>query len=271
MRQGYHMHFDPSPTTNHSYYKRLERVLGQAQAGATRLHDLHGDIAPDQIERLALACLSKQEDVRLVVESWIRAGCDLEEIYLQGLCKAARLMGDWWCSDRLDFATMTIACYRLHQLMFDLSPTFLANASIKTNGLSALLAATTGSHHTMGVLMLSEFFRREGWSVTREVPETHKDLLRVVETEWFDLVGLSVNHDQTVEEVRGMILQIRQACPNERLQVMVGGLIPGNRLVFTREVGADLLGTDARESQLMALELVTSKAAHVTKRQQRAS
>ncbi len=265
------MHFDPSPTSNHSYYKRLERVLGQAEAGSTRLLDVHGDIAPDQIERLARACLTKQEDVRLVVESWIRAGCDLEEVYLQGLCKASRLMGDWWNSDTVDFASMTIACYRLHQLMFDLSPTFLANASIKANGLSALLAATTGSHHTMGVLMLSEFFRREGWSVTREVPETHKDLLRLVETEWFDLVGLSVNYDQTVDEVRGMIGQIRQACPNQRLQVMIGGLIPGDRQTFTREVGADLLGTDARESQLMALELVTGKAAHVPKRQQRAS
>jgi methanogenic corrinoid protein MtbC1 len=93
----------------------------------------------------------------------------------------------------------------------------------------------------------------------------------MVETEWFDLVGISVNHNQTVAEVRAMIMQIRQVCPNERLQVMVGGLIPGNRVQFTQEVGADLLGTDARESQLMALELVTGKAAHVPKRQQRAS
>ena len=265
------MHFDPSPTNNHSYYMRLERVLGQTKAGSSALLDTHGDLAAEQIERLARACLSKQEDVRLVVESWIRAGCDLEEVYLQGVSKAARLMGGWWYSDHLDFASMTIACYRLHQLMFDLSPTFLANASIKTHGLSALLAATPGSHHTMGVLMLSEFFRREGWNVTREVPETHKDLLRMVETEWFDLVGISVNHNQTVAEVRAMIMQIRQVCPNERLQVMVGGLIPGNRVQFTQEVGADLLGTDARESQLMALELVTGKAAHVPKRQQRAS
>ena len=265
------MHFDPSPTNNHSYYMRLERVLGQTKAGTSRLLDAHGELAPEQIERLARACLSKQEDVRLVVESWIRAGCDLEEVYLQGVCKTSQLMGSWWDSDQLDFATMTIACYRLHQLMFDLSPTFLANASIKTHGLSALLAATPGSHHTMGVLILSEFFRREGWSVTREVPETHKDLLRLVETEWFDLVGLSVNHDQTVAEIRALILQIRQVCPNERLKIMVGGLISGNRTHFTQEVGADLLGTDARESQLMALELVTGEAAHVPKRQQRAS
>ena len=265
------MHFDPSPTNNHAYYQRLERVLGQTKVSTSRWVDAHGELAPEQIERLARACLSKQEEVRLVVESWISAGIDLEEVYLQGVCKTSALMGQWWVSDELDFATMTIACYRLHQLLFDLSPTFLAQASSKTHGLSALLAATPGSHHTLGVLILSEFFRREGWNVTREVPETHKDMLRLIETEWFDLLGLSVNMDQTAAEVRALILQIREVCPNKRLKIMVGGLIPGDRNEFTQAVGADLLGTDARESQLMALELVTGEAARVSKRQQRAS
>lgn len=265
------MHFDPSPTTNHSYYMRLERVLGQARDGSALLLDEHGEISPQHIELLARACLRKQEDVRQVVESWISAGCDLEDIYLHGVCKAARLLGAWWVSDEVDFANMTIASYRLHQLMFDLSPTFLADSACKANGLSALLFATPGSHHTMGVLMLSEFFRRGGWSVTRDIPETNKDFLRLVQTDWFDFIGISVNHDQTTDDVRAMIMDIRQVCPNRDLVVMVGGMIGMDPEQFRQAVGADLLGTDARNAQLMALKFVLSKAAQEPQRQQKVS
>ena len=264
------MQFDPSPTSNHSYYMRLERVLGQAKTGTSALYDAHGELAAAQIERLAMACLNKQEDVRLVVEGWIRAGMDLEDLYLQGIANTARLLGAWWVSDELDFATMTIASYRLHQLIFDLSPTFLAQATDHTQGYSALLSTTPGSHHTLGVLMVSEFFRRGGWSVTREVPETPRDLLRLVATEWFDLVGISVNSDQTRDDVRLIVAQIREACPNEHLTVMVGGLITDGRAGYAQSVGADFLGADARESQRQALEFVKNRATLVSLRQQRA-
>lgn len=249
---------------------RLERVLGQARTGASPLFDAHGEMAAAQIERLAMACLNKQEDVRLVVEGWIRAGVGLEDLYLQGIANTSRLLGAWWVSDELDFATMTIATYRLHQLIFDLSPTFLAQAADHTHGHSALLTPTPGSHHTLGVLMLSEFFRRGGWSVTREVPETPKDLLRLVASEWFDLVGISVNSDQTRDDVRAIIAQVREACPNEHLTVMVGGLIMDGRAGYAQSVGADLLGEDARTTQIQALEFVKDRAALVSLRAQRA-
>lgn len=253
------MQFDPTPTANHTYYLRLAEVLAQADAQGACLRDIHGALSAWQVERLALATLRQQADVRQVVEGWLRAGLSMEDLYLQGIANAARLLGDWWVSDELDFATLTVASYRLHQVIHDLSPMFVAQAERVRHGHCALLVATPGSHHTLGVLMLSEFFRREGWHVTREVPDTPEDLLRWVATDWYDLVGISVNADQTREDVRALVAQVRHACANPHLTVMVGGLIMDTREGYAQAVGADFLGEDARTSQQQALESVLAK------------
>ena len=78
-----------------------------------------------QIQMLAQACLQGLDAARQVVFGWQRQGQSLEQIYLQGISPCARLLGDWWCADRLDFALTTIASTHLQQLLYDFSAEFL--------------------------------------------------------------------------------------------------------------------------------------------------
>ena len=81
-----------------------------------------------QIQILAQACLQGLDAARQVVFGWQRQGQSLEDIYMQGITPCARLLGDWWCADRLDFAMTTIASAHLQQLLHDFSSEFLQEA-----------------------------------------------------------------------------------------------------------------------------------------------
>lgn len=212
----------------------------------------------DQIQRLTRACLSQQRQTFAQVDSWLRSGFDLEDIYLDGLVPSARLLGEWWCADQIGFAEVTLGLHRLQQVVYESSPRFLERASEKANGYSALFVVMPQSQHSLGSLMLAEFFRREGWQVTNGVVDSVAQVLEDVAREWFDIVGLSVNTDKDVQPIKALIQRARQVCANPGVQFMVGGPLVAHNPGLLLETGADLLGSDARESQRLAQQYVRS-------------
>jgi methanogenic corrinoid protein MtbC1 len=210
--------------------------------------DLHS------VEKLARACLSQQHLATDLVRSWARSGRDLEEIYLDLVAPAARLLGEWWSCDSINFADATIGAHRLQQVLYEFSPQFLEHCGPKANGLSVLLVVTPGAQHTLGSFMLSEFFRREGWRVDAIVPKSDAELLRRVEGDWYDLVGLSLGHERGVVAAKWFIGQAKKVSRNAAIQFMVGGpLVTGNPAIAA-ELGADMVGANARESQRLAIQ-----------------
>jgi methanogenic corrinoid protein MtbC1 len=173
----------------------------------------------------------------------------LERIYLGLVAPAARRLGVMWEEDRCDFAQVTLGLWRLQNLVFDLSPqlptTFTARPDQPRR---ALLAAAPGSQHTLGLLMVSEFFRRAGWDVWSDPCASEGDLAALMRSEWFDLVGLSIGSDGHVQPVRSVILALRRASRNPQVGVMVGGPILVDRPQMVAEVGADFTAADARQA-----------------------
>jgi len=159
-----------------------------------------------------------------VVFGWQRQGQSLEDIYLQGITPCARLLGEWWSADRLDFAMTTIASAHLQQLLHDFSSEFLQEAPRQPNGLSLLLLTEPGAQHSMGLLfMLSEFFKRAGWTVTVGVPQDVAEFKRLFQSDWFDAAGISVSTDRHLDTLRTLLPQLRDNSDNLSLRVFVGG------------------------------------------------
>lgn len=209
---------------------------GRAQPASHQLHpptgfrgapgDRPGDASaldPGQIQRLAQACLQGLDPAREVVFDWQRQGHSLEDIYLHGITPCARLLGDWWCSDRLDFAMTTIGSSRLQQLLHDFSAEFLQESPQQRNGQSLLLMTEPGAQHSMGMFMLSEFFKRAGWMVTVAVPQDVVEFKRLFLSDWFDAVGISVSTDRHLQTLTTLLPQLREASDNLNMQVFVGG------------------------------------------------
>ena len=204
------------------------------------------------IEVLAEACVFQYDVALAKVRSWHAAGVDLEDIYLDGLVSAARLMGEWWLSDRLDFVKVTIGTHSLQQILYEFSPQFLQRSSQKTNGYRAVFFLTPRSQHSFGSMMVAEFFRREGWKVSSVAPESEADVVKELSRQWFDLVGFSVCSDRGMPALAALIQKARQVSLNPNVQIMIGGPMVDQNPDLAMALGADLIGGDAVASQRIA-------------------
>lgn len=231
---------------------------------------VHPDSATDAIDVLeeedveSFAALVLRDDVDACT-SFVGAlrerGVPLDQVFLGLMAPVARRMGAMWEADECDFAQVTLALWRLQSLVLDLSPQMPAVWHARPEApRRALLAAAPGSQHTLGLLMVSEFFRRAGWDVWSDPSASEGDLVALMRSEWFDLVGLSVGMDGHVQPLRSVILALRRASRNPQLGVMVGGPIVLDRPQLIAQVGADFTASDARQAVERAESFVATHA-----------
>lgn len=176
-----------------------------------------------QVVLLADASLKGMDETREILMGWHRQGRPLADIYLNGIGPAAQLLGERWTSDEMDFVHGTIAFSRLHQILHEFSAEFLSEGCAEPNGLNLLLMSEPGSHHGLGIFMLSEFFRHAGWSVTLCAPQDMAEFKRVFQSDWFDAVTLSISSDRHLDAVGQTLSDILPLVVNPNLKVYVGG------------------------------------------------
>jgi methanogenic corrinoid protein MtbC1 len=239
-----------SPPSGQRLTSQLPEALRQGSPVGPRLvggTTFAGKSALDlaQIQILAQACLQGLDAARQVVFGWQRQGQSLEDIYLQGITPCARLLGEWWCADRLDFAMTTIASAHLQQLLHDFSSEFLQETPTQRQPWSLLLLTEPGAQHSMGLFMLSEFFKRAGWLVTVGVPQDVNEFKRLFHSDWFDAVGISVSTDRHLDTLAALLPTLREGSDNMGLRVFVGGpmaIVAPERL---QGLAAEVLADDA--------------------------
>lgn len=198
-----------------------------------------------QIQILAQACLQGLDAARQVVHGWQRQGQSLQDIYMQGITPCARLLGEWWCADRLDFAMTTIASSHLQHLLHDFSSEFLQEATQQRTGWSVLLMTEPGAQHSLGLFMLSEFFKRAGWNVTVGVPQDVAEFKRMFQSEWFDAVGISISTDRHLDTLAALLPALRQGADNLHVRLFVGGPMALRDPTCLKGLAAEVVCEDA--------------------------
>lgn len=213
-----------------------------------------GTLQETHFNVLAQACVLSPTMPLQVVQEWLQSGVDIDDVYLVGITQTAQLMGEWWCEDVLDFATATIAFYRLHQLLYELSSVFFEGSNTQAQGLTCCMVGEFGGQHTLGMFMLSEFFRRDGWRVRSPDCEDGRDLLRIVASDWFDVITLSISTDRQLGLFRRLIPLIRKQSANKSVRILAGGPMMALRSQGMGKLGADALSMDAKQAQETALK-----------------
>lgn len=185
------------------------------------------------------------------------AGMALDSLYLELLAPAARELGRLWEEDLCDFTQVTVGLTRLHQLVRLFSTAFQAELPTVDSGRHALLVPAPGEQHTFGLALVTEFFRRGGWTVWSGAPDQLEDLLAIVRHEWFAVVGFSLACGTRVDALAAAIRRVRRASRNRALGVMVGGPMFVAHPELVAMVGADATATDGRQAVLQAHGLLT--------------
>jgi methanogenic corrinoid protein MtbC1 len=212
---------------------------------------------PGEIEGLARIAMTGELAAAAAFIGRLRArDVSLPRIYLELLAPTARLLGQMWSEDRCDFTSVTIGLCCLQQLVLENSHAFEPRRGRPGSIRRILLAAVPGEQHSLGLLIVGEFFRRQGWEVISGTGASAREIVATTRKQWFSMVGFSLTCESRIESLAALIHDIRRATRNPSLGVMVGGLPFAERPELAALVGADATAMDGQQAVLKAETLL---------------
>jgi len=187
----------------------------------------------------------------------LERGVPSEVVLLDLLTFTARRLGDLWDEDRCDFATVTIGLCRLHHVLREVALAESAHVGWSAQAPSVLLSTACSDQHLFGVVMVAEFFRRDGWLVSNEPAVSCDHLCALISQRDFDVVGVSAACGVNVDGVLSEVETLRKASRNSKIKVLVGGRLFAETPELVPASGADGTAADASIAPVTAKELVS--------------
>ncbi len=186
----------------------------------------------------------------------LAGGVKLEDLYLDLLAPAARLLGARWDADRVTFADVTIALCHLQEAVHELAAEAPPRSGPLDRAPRALLAPAPREQHTFGLAILGDLFAQAGWDVRCE-PRSNAVLLSDwAAEEHLDLLALTVACETHLEQLPGLIRALRRDSLNPCLRIMVGGYAIRGGVEQVHALGADATAGDGREAVIVAAGLI---------------
>lgn len=191
------------------------------------------------------------------VRDLISLGASPDQVMLDLFTPAARHLGQMWETDECSFVDVTVAVARLQQLVHVASEAMRLSPGPRPALGRVLLAWTPGEQHSLGLTMVAEYLRRDGWELV--VAPAHSDSSHLIEfarSEWFDVIALSAAGEKQVVKLRRLVQDLRRASKNRELKVMVGGSLFDCRPDLVKRVDADGYAPDAPSAARLAAQLL---------------
>jgi hypothetical protein len=217
-------------------------------------------ISKNEVVAFCLALLAQDTvSANGIVDELRQIGTPMESIFLNLLAPSARFLGELWDADECTFAEVTLCLWRIQTILYDLSPTFQSGARAQAANSSErriLIASLPGHQHTLGVSMLSEFFRRENWVVLAIPSPQPNEINDSLSLNWFDVLALSASTDGEIAALAQTIKTARKTSRNPHLSIMVGGPLLERQPELAELLGADGSAEDATSAITLATKLV---------------
>lgn len=181
-----------------------------------------------------------------------RLGFAPQTLCMELLAPAARRLGKLWDDDRCDFTAVTIGTGQLQRLLRSLAAGQWPGEKLPGAGLHLLLSQPPHEQHSLGLLMVAQFFEAAGWAVSGGVGEHLRPAAEVVRDTHVDVVGFSVGSEVMLPWLREQIAAVRLASRNPDVLVMVGGPVLHLHPEWLPQLGADLCPQQVHDAPVMA-------------------
>jgi methanogenic corrinoid protein MtbC1 len=189
------------------------------------------------------------------IEVLLARGISHNELYLDLLGPAARMIGDMWRDDECSFAEVTMVVSRLHQILHGLRSGRIGEVEVRTAP-TALMVLAPGEQHSFGLAIACAFFEEAGWQ-TRQLHDNDAEaIIDAVANTHFDLVGFSLSSEAHADVLRATIMRMRAASANPDVVVIVGGPAFETAPELVSRLGADALGQPGCAGALKAQNLL---------------
>ena len=178
----------------------------------------------------------------------LNLGMGIDLIVLELIPRIARKLGNQWASDSLSFAEVTIATGRLQKLIYSLDHLYQETRTSPTTTHSILVTAAPGSHHTLGPLILSNYFTWAGWSVLSESVPSERFIEMTVTSKSLTAIAVSnADYDQ-LDRLPKLIQTIRSKSLNPAIIVLTGGSLYNADAMSFGHIKADIKSSTPEEA-----------------------
>lgn len=225
-----------------------------AMEPAARAHPLFSAADVDAMTELALD--EKAGGLLDFVNGILRAGHSVETVFVELLAPTARRLGDYWDSDREDFVAVTMALWRIQEVLRELAARVPAQTFQSGSARRALFSPMPGDQHSFGTLMVAECFERAGWQAEALIEPDRAELVGKFSSEAYDLVGLTVSNDCSSATLAALVTTIRTVSRNPKVKILIGGACINKQPGLAEACGADGTAPDAMSAVTLADNLV---------------
>ena len=178
----------------------------------------------------------------------LNLGMGIDLIVLELIPRIARKLGNQWASDSLSFAEVTIATGRLQKLIYSLDHLYQETRTSPTTTHSILVTAAPGSHHTLGPLILSNYFTWAGWSVLSESAPSERFIETTVASNSLTAIAVSIADYDQLDRLPKLIQSIRSKSLNPAIIVLTGGSLYNADAMSFGHIKADIKSSTPEEA-----------------------
>jgi methanogenic corrinoid protein MtbC1 len=178
----------------------------------------------------------------------LNLGMGIDLIVLELIPRIARKLGNQWASDNLSFAEVTIATGRLQKLIYSLDHLYQETRTSPTTTHSILVTAAPGSHHTLGPLILSNYFTWAGWSVLSESVPSERFIEMTVTSKSLTAIAVSIADYDQLDRLPKLIQTIRSKSLNPAIIVLTGGSLYNADAMSFGHIKADIKSSTPEEA-----------------------
>lgn len=219
-----------------------------------------GDVLGDEeIDRITQLLLSTEDGAfELAITVLKTHGVSINYIVLDLIPTIARRLGKQWEDDTLSFAEVSIGTSKLERVIHKLDYLFQVTQLEKRGNHSILISVFPESQHSLGTLILSNYFIHSGWRVYRPENNSLKSISRELEFNNHDAIAISVSCDEQLEQLPNTIHTLRGKSKNPKIKVLIGGPLYNKAPEKFNHIEADIKAFTPEES-VERLELVLSQ------------
>ncbi len=176
----------------------------------------YSDVANSYLNSLLV--LNRDEAIIGVLQK-VKEGLTIKNLFQHVIYPVQQEVGRLWQQSKITVVQEHYCTAATHLLIAKLRRGFIGTL----RQVSALAVCVQGEEHCLGLKMLSELLKSDGWKVTYMEAKPASDILNFLESKTTDLVALSVGTVMNLSKVRQLITAIKALPPKNMPRIIIGG------------------------------------------------
>lgn len=170
----------------------------------------------------------------------------------------ARMLGEKWETDQINFAQVTVGSLRLQSLLSEASAQSHYQLQSGHQGLSVLVLVPRGEQHFLGASVVAGQCRRMGCDVAMSYDEDLDVLSGRLQEEPPQLIMMTCARSETLESAAETVQRVRQIMVPAPVIALGGALQVAEKVVMER-TGVDVVTNSAEEAVSRATARIRSQ------------